>query len=244
MAILAFTGATIWYGLADLSDDAKEVMLDASVAPLDSTTFASGGWVSNAAGLRSAKADVKGNWQAGTADLPDDLSFGNLGTGGVPLTITPAGAAVSNVCYFGSFLEPSYKTGGKVGDLLSFETSLMADAPLVRGQIANASAKTSTGTTTGLNLGAVGAGQAIYCAVHVLTVSGTATPSLTVAVQSGSSSGFASPTTVVTGAAITAPGSQFLTGPTGVNTDTWQRLSLTITGTTPSFLLYAAIGIA
>lgn len=243
MAILAFTGATIWCGLADLSDDSREITLDASAADLDSTTFASGGWTTHLGGLRSAKADIKGNWQAGTPDLPDDLSFGALATGGVPLTVAPQGATVGNVAYMGTFMTPQYKAGGKVGDILSFETAKVADSPLVRGQVANASAKTTTGVTTGINLGAVAAGQRIYCAIHVLSVTGTAAPTLTVTVQSGATSGFASPTTVVTGSAISAAGTQWLTGPVGASTDTWQRLSLVITGTTPSFLLYAAIGI-
>ena len=153
--------------------------------------------------------------------------------------MTPLGATVGNLAYFGTFLSPTYKSSGKVGDLLSFETAPMADAPLIRGQVANASSVNATGTTTGLNLGAVAAGQRIWCAIHVLSVTG-GTPSLTVAVQSATGSGFPTPTTVMTGSPITAPGYQYLEGPVGVSANTWQRLSLTVTGT---FLLNVALGI-
>lgn len=242
MAGIPFTNATIWFGGADLSGHGNDVTLEGSAADLNVTNFASGGSTEHRAGLRSAKVDVKGLWEAGSAGLPDDLSFAELGVGSVPLTVAPLGATVGGVAFFGTFTTPSYKTAGKVGEILSFETAPMSDAPLIRGQVANASTVSATGTTTGLNLGAVGVGQRLWCALHVLTVTG-GTPSLTVTVQSASGSGFASPTTVVTGAAITAPGFQYLEGPVGVSTDTWQRLSLVVSGTSPSFLLYAALGI-
>lgn len=244
MAILSFTSPTIWAGLSDLSNDANEVSLEYDVAALDATTFASGGWMANVGGLRSGKLDIKGFFDAGTADLPDDLGFANLGVSGVPITVTPAGASVGTMCYFGSFMEPSQKIGGKVGDLLSFETNGSLDSPIVRGQVANFSARTATATTTSLQLTAPTANQRVYCALHVLTVSGTGSPTLTAVLQGDNATGFPSPATVATSTAITAPGAQLLKGAVGVTADNWYRLSLTITGTSPSFLLYAAIGVA
>jgi hypothetical protein len=143
----------------------------------------------------------------------------------------------------GTFMEPVYKPGAKVGALLSFETPTVMDAPLVRGQIANVTAKTSTGTTTGLNLGAPTAFQRVYCNLHVLTVTGTGTPTLTAVVQGDTSNAFASPNTIATSSAITAASSQQIKGTVGVTTNTWYRLSLTISGSSPSFLLYASIGV-
>lgn len=242
MAITLINPA-IWLDLSDLTNDSNEVTLTGNAAELDATTFASGGWAAKVGGLKSATVDVKGFWDAGTPDLPDNLLYGDIGVGGLPLTIAQGGAVVGNIAYFATVGQPSYKVGGKVGDLLSFDTSKIADSQLVRGQVANVTAKTSTGTTTGLNLGAPTANQRLYVALHVLTVTGTGSPSMTVALQGDTASGFPAPNTVVTGTAITAAGSQFLKGPIGVTTNTWYRLSLTITGTTPSFLLYAAIGV-
>ncbi len=244
MAIFAFTGATVWVGAADVSARTNDITVDATIKDLDATTFVNSGWETHVGGLGSAKFDLKGFWDAdSTGQLPDDLFFGEIGTGGIPITVTPQGATVGNVAYLSTVMQPSYKFGAKVGDLLTFETSKIADAKLVRGQVANVTAKTSTGTTTGLNLTAPTATQRVHCSVHVLTVSGTGSPTLTVAVQGDTSNAFAAPSTIVTGSAITAVGSQYLKGAVGVTSNTWYRLSLTISGSSPSFLLYAAIGV-
>ena len=243
MAVLAFTNASIWAGSADLSSRASEVTVDTMAADVDATTFASGGWNARIGGLRTGKVDVKGQWDAGSNLLPDDRSFGDLGSGSIPLTIAPQGATVANVAYLGTFMQPMYKTGAKVGDILSFETGFGQDAPIVRGQIANVTAKTTTGTTTGLNLTAPGASQRVYCNLHVLTITGTSTPTLTAVLQGDTGSGFPSPATLATSAGLTAVGGVQIKSTVGATAYTWYRLSLTITGGTPSFLLYASIGV-
>ena len=243
MAILSFTGATIWAGLSDLSNDVNEVSVDATAASLVSTTFTSAGWESHVAGLRSAKVDVKGLFDAGAAGLPDDFFFANLGVGAIPVTVAPLGAAVGNVAYFGTFLSPVHKVGGKVGDLLTFDTPAVLDAPLVSGQVASVVAKTATGVTAGVNLGAPTSTQRVWCNLHVLTVSGTVSPTLTAVLQGGTSVSFPAPVTVATSSAVTAASAQQIQGAVGVTTSTWYRLSLTVSGTSPSFLLYAAIGV-
>ena len=243
MAIFSLTNASVLVGVADLTSHTNDITVDASVVDLDATTFGSSGWVSKLAGLRSAKLDLKGFYEAGTAGLPDDQLYADVGVSGVVVTTVPQGYTDGNVAYFGSFMPPTHKVAGKVGDILGFETSAVADAPLIRGQLANSATRTATGTGTALNLGAVGATQRVYAALHVLTVSGT-TPSLTVTVQSDTSSSFPSPTTVATFTAATAATSQIVKGSVGVNSDTYYRFSWTITGTTPSFAFYGAVGIA
>lgn len=247
MAILgAFKDADIWVGPTDLSNFVNEVDVEADVVPLDATTFGSGGWNAYVGGLRSAKVDIKGyNSFATVATDPDPLIQPLLGTKSNCVTIIPTTAAVAGVCYFGTFLAPTYKTGGKVGDLMTFETNPVADAPLVRGQVANTTALTSTSTTTILNLGTTPtANQAVYCNLHILTAAGT-TPSMTVVLQGATTLGFGSPSTIATSSAINAVGSVKLQGATGATSNQYYRLSVTITGTGgPSFLTYAAIGIA
>lgn len=246
MAILgAFTNADIWVAQTDLSNYVNEVTVEADAVPLDATTFGSGGWVANVGGLRSGKVDIKGYWSSATTVDPDPLIQPLLGTNANPVTIIPQTAVVANPCYFGTFLAPSYKTGGKVGDLLSFETNPIADAPIVRGQVANTTALITTGTTTILNLGTTPtANQAVYCNLHVVTVSGTGGPSMTAVLQGSTVVGFGSPATIATSSAITSASSVKLKGATGTTANQYYRLSVTISGSTPSFLLYAAIGIA
>jgi len=246
MAILgAFKDADIWVATTDLSNYVNEVTLEADTMSLDATTFGSGGWRAEVGGLKSAKADIKGFWSAATTQDPDQLLQPLLGSKSNLLTVIPTTAAVGNPCYFGTFLAPQYKMGGKAGDLLTFETPASFDAPLVRGQVANTTALTSTGTSTILNLGTTPtANQAVYCNLHILTAAGT-TPSMTVVLQGATSVGFGSPATIATSSAINSVSAVKLVGATGATANQYYRLSVTITGTGgPSFLTYAAIGIA
>jgi hypothetical protein len=114
----------------------------------------------------------------------------------------------------------------------------------VRGQFAHppGTARTATGTGTGLEVGAVAAGARLYAALHVLSVSGT-TPSLTARVESSADNTFAAPTTRLTFAAATAAGGQALRTDGSAITDTWWRVAWTVTGTTPSFMFAATLGI-
>ena len=117
--------------------------------------------------------------------------------------------------------------------------------PLVRGTIAHppGTARTASGTGTGLQLGAVPAGRRLYAALHVLSVAGT-TPSITVTVESDDANTFASATTRLTFDAATAAGGQVLRTTGDAITDTWFRVTWTISGTSPSFLFVVALGIA
>jgi hypothetical protein len=83
----------------------------------------------------------------------------------------------------------------------------------------------------------------MYAALHVLSVAGTATPTITARVESSVDNTFASPTTRLTFAAATAVSGQTLRTAGTAITDTWWRVAWTISGTTPSFLFAAALGI-
>ncbi len=87
------------------------------------------------------------------------------------------------------------------------------------------------------------AGTRVCAAIHVLAVSGTATPTLTATLQRDDAVGFPSASTVVAGTGITAIGSQFLAGSYGVQADSFFRLSYVISGTNPSFTVIASIGV-
>jgi hypothetical protein len=117
---------------------------------------------------------------------------------------------------------------------------------MVRGQIAHppGTARTTSGTGTGLQLGAVAAGKRLYAAVHVLSVAGTGTPSITLRVESDDNSGFTSASTALTFAAATAPGGQIIRSDGTAITDSYYRIGWTVTGGSPSFLFAAALGIA
>lgn len=242
MAPLVLTNARILAGQADMSGLSNMVELEYEAEEKETTTFGPGGHRTRIGGLRSASIKSGGLWDAGTPALPDDRLFADVGVGGVPMTVTPTGATVGDVAYFTTVMRPKYMFGDQIGEVLPFESEALSDRTLVRGEVADNQARTTTGTTAVRTLVAPAAGTRVYAVIHVLTVTGT-TPSLTVTLQGDNAVGFPSPATVATGAAITAAGSQILVGAYGVTADSFYRLSYVITGTTPSFLVIASIGI-
>jgi len=228
----------------DLTSWSSKVELGGEVEDLDITTFASGGAKERTGGLFDTTASLDSFWEAGDMSKPDDEFFTNLGTS-QPLTLCATSGAVGTLAYLTKVLECSYKPGGEIGKLLASTTEFRGNQPTARGQIMhpNGTARTSTGTGTGIQLGAVLVTQRMYCNLHVFSVAGTSTPTITVKLQSSVDNTFASPTDRVTFTAATAIGGQS-SSVVGAVTDTWWRTTWTISGTTPSFLFAVSAGIA
>lgn len=242
MTALALLNPKVLVAGTDLGAWTNEASVAGSAKDLVSTVFTNAGWEGHTAGLRMAKIDLKGFFGAGGAGFADDELFADVGVGGLPVTLVPQGATDGNVAYFLTAMQPDYvPLTGKVGDLLSFSSSAVGDAPLIRGQLGNSVARTATGTGTGLQLTAPTATQRVWASLHVVSVTGTG--SITVSVQGATANTFASPTTVATFTAATAIGGQLAKGTIGVTSNTWYRLSWTISGFT-SVTFYGAIGVA
>ncbi|HEX5404801.1 MAG TPA: hypothetical protein VFX16_21140, partial [Pseudonocardiaceae bacterium] len=141
-------------------------------------------------------------------------------------------------------LSSKYTLLGAPGDIAPWEAAADGTWPLVRGVIAHppGTARTATGDGTSQQLGAIAAGHHLYAALHVLSVSDTTAPSLTVAIESDSTTDFASATTQATFTAATAQGSQ-ITRVAGPITDTFYRPTWTISGTSASFMFVISLGI-
>jgi hypothetical protein len=229
----------------DLTGASNKIELDDEFEVKDATTWGSEGAKEVLGGLESCSISDSGFWYAGDLTQVDDAMWAARGgpiipwTAGAPNT----NAAVGDVAYLTKALQTDYKFGGAPGDIAPWSMTAESDWPLVRGQILHppGTARTSTGTGTPRQLGAVPAGSSLYVCLHVLSVSGG--PTLTVTVESDDSSGFGSPTTVLTFADVTEPGGQALQLH-GATTDDWFRVKYTITGgTTPSVLFVASAGI-
>ncbi|MFF6825051.1 hypothetical protein [Streptomyces longwoodensis] len=229
---------------ADLTGVSNKIELSAEVEDKDSTNYASQGWKEVLGGLASAQISGEGQWEAGDPTKVDDASWAQLGGVG-PWSISANNAAnVGDLAYFTSALRSQYKVFDAVGEVAPWSGTAKSSWPLVRGQFAHppGTARTANGTGTALQVGAVPAGRRMYAALHVLSASGT-TPSLTARVESAPDNTFAAPTTRLTFAAASAAGGQTLRTDGTAITDSWWRIAWTITGTTPSFLLVAALGI-
>ncbi|WP_326729712.1 hypothetical protein [Streptomyces phaeochromogenes] len=243
MGKFVMTDVRLFTGGADLTSASNKVEVKAEVEEKDATNYASGGYKELLGGLASAEIAGEGQWEAGDPGLVDNATWEQLGGVG-PWTIGPRGPGVDSLAYFTNALRADYKVGDAVGEIAPWASSGKSSWPLVRGVFVHPPgiARTASGTGTSVNLGAVPAGKRLYAALHVLSAAGT-TPSLTARIQSDDAPGFGSPTTRLTFNAASAGGGQILRTDSSAITDTWWQIAWTITGTTPSFLFAAAVGI-
>lgn len=241
---LVLTDCRLYVAGGDLTGYSNKVEMAAKAANLDKTTFGSGGWKERAGGVFDGSAMLEGFWQAGDPGQPDDLWWTNLGVATVPLTGIPTSGTVGSLAYLTRGLDSEYKPGAKHGELLAWSAQLDVNWPIVRGVVMHpqGTARTATGIGSPLQIGAVSSSQALYVCLHVLSISGSSTPTLTVDIKSSVDNTFASPTTRGTFAAATALGGQTMRIP-GPITDTWWKSNWTISGSTPSFLFAVSAGI-
>lgn len=250
MSKMVLKGARIFAGGADLTGQTNKVELNTEVETKDVTTFGSVDanneiWKEVTAGLAGAGVSASGFWEAGDASKVDNDTWTTIGTGaGGPWTICPTTANAADLAWVLAAMRSSYTLLDKPGEVAPYATAATSTWPVARGKVLNppGTARTATGTGSIVQVGAVPAGKSMYVALHVVSATGT-TPSITVTVQSAALVGFGSPTTRLTFAAATAPGGQILRV-AGPITDAFWRVSYTISGSGPSFLLLAAAGVA
>ncbi len=244
MAKFVLKNVRLFAGGADLTTVNSKVQFTAEAESKDTTAFAATGdvWHQVLSGIKSASISGQGQWEAGDASLVDDMAWSTQGAV-VPISVCPATAADGSLAWLSQFNRTQYQLLGQVGEVAPWSLTGQGAWPLVRGAVLHGpTARTSSGTGTSVQLGAVSSSQRLYVALHVFSVSGT-TPSLTVAIQSDNATGFPSAATVTTLTAATAIGSQ-ITRVSGPITDDWFRISYTISGTTPSFLFCVTAGVS
>ncbi len=250
MAKSVLINSRIFAGGVDLTSVSNTVSVDAAAEKKDATMFGADGWKEVIGGLKSGTIKAGGAWEAGDSSKVDDATWAGLGAN-APWSVYPAAgetlaasAGVGSLCYFTDGLRASYKLGDKVGELAPWSGDVESSWPVVRGISLHppGTARTVTGTGTGVVHVAVPAGQSLYAALHVLSATGT-TPSITVKVQSDLDNTWTSPIDQITFTAATARTGE-IKRVAGAITDTWYRVSYTISGTSPSFLFVVSLGVA
>jgi len=240
MAKFVFNDGKVFSGGYDLSDHVTSVNLEIMSEELDATTINSGGFRERLGGLKDSTLQLDGFYEAG-ANKPDALLGASVGNELIVTTVPEAG--VGNTAYFMKSRLFSYQMFGAVGEIAPFSISKsQSDDKVVQGKIEIDGALTTTGNSTGVQLGAVGSTEKIYVAIHCTAVSGTSTPTVTFKLQSDDNASFTSPTDVITFSDITAIGADYQSA-AGAITDDYFRLNYTISGTSPSFSIHATIGI-
>jgi len=240
MSKFVFKNGKVFSGGYDLSSNVTSVNLEINADELDATTINSNGFKEKLGGLKDSALQLDGFYEAG-ANKPDALLGASIGNELIVSVVPEAG--VGNIAYFMKSRLFSYNIFGSVGEITPFSVSKSNSSDkVVRGTIQLDGDVTTTGASTGSNLGAVSTGEKVYAAVHCTAVSGTSTPTITFILQSDDNASFTSPTDVATFTDITAIDAQYVSDDS-TTSDTYWRLSYTITGTTPSFSIHASIGI-
>ena len=246
MAKQVFMDCRVFVSGADLSGNSNQIEIGEEWDAKKATNFRSGGAEEYLAGLGTVEVSGEGQWEAGSAALPDDSFWANRRVI-EPWSVAPDGqsdTAPGNLMYLTSAVRTQMKLGDTVGEVAPWSATASGSRPLVRGLSLHASGvprtATGNGTTVDFTAGPT-TGQKVWANLHVLSASGT-TPSLTVAVQSDDNSGFLSATTRGTFAAKTAVGGEALEIANPGSGERYWRATWTISGTTPSFLFLVSLG--
>lgn len=243
MAKQILKNAKVYLAGYDLSGDHNKVGLTIAIPEKEITSFTSSA-EEYMAGLPNFTADGNGYWNLDAlGNGVDNVLFSRLAVADDVLTICPMTGAPGEVAYFGQAFDSQYNPGGKVGEVLPFGWKARGDGRLLRGVVLASGAQGVSGNGSAFQVGAVGAAQQLYAALHVTAVSGTAAPTITVELQSAPTVDFASPTTRITFNPVTAIGAQFAAPIAGPITDQYWRMLWTVSGTTPSLTIVGVMGI-
>lgn len=237
------TEAFVFHNAHDLTGQSNQVDARLEAEELDASTFGNSGFSTTVTGLKTGLFDYSGFMEYSTSMNLDLLSaFGGTnvstvgnGTGAVGdfawlmkgsnFSFSPISASVGQLAVLNGQLRSGQGSYGlRAGRLL-----------------ANKTARTSTASTTGVQLFTSGTVSLVTAALHVFAVSGT-TPSCTVTVQSSATQG-GSYTTRATFTAATDETFEYVSA-SGSWTDQWWRATFTISGTSPSFTAAVAAAVS
>lgn len=239
MADLVLNNCQIWHGGYDLSGKHNSINIKYGCEIKDKTAFNVSSR-SKISGLTDAEISGAGFWDAAS---PDKVFYDGLGVDGQALSVSPSSGGLGQLAYMLKGVDGEYVPGAPIGDLLGFDFAAYGQGDLVRGIVMENATRTATGTGTARSLDAVLAGQKVHAALHIFSLAGTGTPTLTVTIDSHDANVWdGSETERFAFTAATAIGAQWMTidGPI---TDTWWRVSWTISGTNPSIAFALVLGI-
>lgn len=244
MAKFVFRDICIYYQGRDLSGELSSLNLEYGAETPDSTTLRDTAR-RRLPGLLSVSSTHNGWWDndpLGNTAAEYDLELFNSVAANPGLISASINAGVEGeVSYTWQALTAEYSPGATVGEVFAFTFNTTGDSRLVRGTVMRNATDTTTTDSTATQVGAALATDTIYSSVHVVAASGTS-PTLDLVLESDDAVGMATPVTRITHTQFTTIGAEQLTLVGPVTDDFW-RYEITITGTTPSFTMYLAMGI-
>ena len=136
MAAFALTSMVTSINSVDYSDHLKSAVLTLDAAQLDTTDFASGGWVEMIGGLKSGTLQLLFNDDVADNDVDEEL-FALLGTVVTFATkATSSAISASNPEYQGSVLITGHSIGGAVGELAAKSLTFPISGAITRDIVA------------------------------------------------------------------------------------------------------------
>lgn len=249
--------ALIMLGGYDLTAFSNNINLTGAKAELSHSTFGDG-VESFFPGLRQVSGEISGFWSAAGALAVDSVVGGsrilvaNDPTTTWPLVIIPPNAVgvaantYGNSGYAVIGRQFTYGISGAHGELLPFTFKTMPSSgyALARQRLEVAKQSLSaTHTSTGSQLGTLSAAQRLIATLHVFSISGTGSWTLTI--ESDDNSGFTTPTTRITFSTVddTEDPAMEVAQVAGAITDDWWRAVLTETSGTSTISAAVTIGI-
>jgi hypothetical protein len=240
LAVFALTQVRLLVDSLDVAGFANDATWDVTAEELDVTTLASA-WRQRIPGLDAHSITVSGFQDFDTGALDPTFPATTFGLSTITFCPTGLGATVADPCIFGQArnLRTTPLTG-TVGAVAGFKMDFGGTSAAVRGQVLHPlAARTVTGNGTTTTFTTPTAGQTLYAAHHVTSVTGSGT--ITFNVQTDNSGAMSSPTTRIA-TPMTAVGGSFASLAGALAGETHIRVAYTISGFT-SVTFAVAVGV-
>jgi len=233
----AFTHCGLFIDGIDLTGISNMVKVTAIKEVKERNTFGNTGKVRVMAGVEDVTLTAAGFMDMTAAgqgvQLLENYGDSDICVGFIMPAAGKTATAIGDYAYFFKGAQPQYEAGGAHGEDLPWTLNLTNSGsgyPLVFGKALSTGnvALTEDGNGTGVEVGAVAAGQYVYAMLHVTEVS--ADDSIVVTIESDDNADFTSATTRFTFASKAAVGAEYLARVAGPITDTHWRAVYDVTG--------------
>lgn len=225
----------------ELTTRSNTAMIEGSKDTPEATVFCSDWKEFLGDGLKDFTAGIGGFMEI---DAADAAIFNELDdSGGFVFTLTPQKQVVGGLVFFMHAIESRLKLFGDVGDVAPFQIgALSGSSRISRGVLlAPCGTVSADGNGAAVQIANAGAGRTLSIGLHVTGVSGS-TPTLTMTIESDSTSGFSSPTTLYNSGSFVLPGAEYAEV-TLASSDTYFRVKHDVGGASSSFTTLASISI-
>jgi len=189
------------------------------------------------AGVESCKVS-----NAGYLDMGINLPAAKAALGTSPIISKGDNRTLGSGVYMFVGKESSFSDGGEVGKVIPFSMELLSDGIVTYGSLFEFGSKTATGNGTSRTMPAVIAGKSLYLHAHVISVSGTSTPTLTLIYETSAIGDYSDAITKHTFTDFTAAGVQRAIKTPAIS-DLNHRFRWVISGTNPIFVVRLVAGV-